>query len=74
MFHVHLFGFLAKCFKDNMKDPLDRPPSLIKTVRRIIEAIHSFFKENSHLVWRGCAISLIDIMENCFPTRTFHKG
>jgi len=35
MFHVQMFGFIAKCFKTDMQDPLDKPPSLIKTVLRV---------------------------------------
>jgi hypothetical protein len=58
MFHAQMFGYLAQCFKTDLKDPLDKPPSLAKTVQRIQEAIYTFFKENSKLVWKGCAISL----------------
>jgi hypothetical protein len=47
-------------------DPLDKPISLEKTLIRIQESIYSFFKTNSRLVWRGCAISLQEIFENCF--------
>jgi hypothetical protein len=57
-----------------LKDPLDKPPSVIKTVKRIFEAIYTFFKENSPLVWRGCALSLVEILENCFPSRVIHNG
>lgn len=35
MFHAQMFGYLAKCFKTELKDPLDKPPSLIKTIQRI---------------------------------------
>jgi len=53
-----------------MQDPLDKPPSLPKTIQRIQETIYSFFKANSRLVWRGCAISLQEIFENCFPVKS----
>ena len=69
MFHVQMFGFLAQQFKTELKDPLDRPPSLPKTIQRIQESIYTFFKSNSRLVWRGCAISLQEIFENCFIDR-----
>jgi hypothetical protein len=69
MFHAQMFGYLAKCFKTDLKDPLDKPPSLIKTIQRIQDTIYTFFKENSKLVWRGCAISLQEIFESCFPDR-----
>ena len=67
MFHASLFGYLAIYFKTELKDPLDKPPSLIKTIQRIQDAIYTFFKTNSVLAWRGCALSLQDIFENCFP-------
>jgi len=35
MFHVQMFGFLAQQFKTEMQDPLDKPPSLAKTIQRI---------------------------------------
>ena len=35
MFHAQMFGYLAKCFKTELKDPLDKPASLIKTIQRI---------------------------------------
>jgi hypothetical protein len=70
MFHAQMFGFLAKCFKSELKDPMDKPPSLIKTIQRIQDTIYSFLKENSKLVWRGCALSLQEILESCFLDRT----
>jgi hypothetical protein len=70
MFHVQMFGYLAKCFKAELKDPLDKPPTLVKTVLRIQESIYTFFKEKSKLVWRGCGLSLAEILDNCFPDRT----
>jgi hypothetical protein len=65
-----MFGFLAKCFKTDLKDPMDKPPSMIKTIQRIQETIHSFLKENSKLVWRGSALSLQEILESCFVDKT----
>ncbi|CDW90985.1 UNKNOWN [Stylonychia lemnae] len=70
MFHVQMFGFVAKCFKTELKDPLDKPPSVVKSVIRIQDAIYAFFKENSKVVWKGCAVSLTDIFDNCFPDKT----
>eukprot|EP00347_Sterkiella_histriomuscorum_P007209 403349842 len=67
MFHVQMFGFVAKCFKTELIDPLH--PTLIRTVIKIQEAIYSFFKENSKIVWKGCAVSLADIIDNCFPDK-----
>jgi len=52
-----------------MIDPLDKPPSLIKTIQRIQDSIYSFLKEDSKMVWKGCGVSLVDIIENCFPDK-----
>jgi len=41
---VHLMGFIATQFKENLIDPLDKTPSLMKTCFRIIDAIHAYFK------------------------------
>ena len=65
-----MFGYLAKCFKTDLLDPLDKPPSLIKTINRILETIFTFFKETSEIVWGGCGISILEIIENCYPDRT----
>ena len=65
-----MFGFVSKCFKTDLKDPLDKPPSLVRSVLRIQEAVYTFFKENSKIVWRGCGVSLADTIDNCFPDKT----
>lgn len=65
-----MFGFVAKCFKTEMLDPIDKPPSLVKTVQRIQDSIYSFLKEDSKMVWKGCSVSLVDILESCFPDKT----
>ncbi len=44
---ILLFGHLARVYRGNLLDPLDKPPSLLKTVVRVCENIHSFLKENS---------------------------
>jgi len=41
---VFLLGFLASQYKEEMIDPLDKSPSLLKTCFRVIEAIHTYFK------------------------------
>ena len=61
-----LFGHLAKVYKTDLLDPLDKPPNLLKTVVRICENIHSFLKENSTLIHLACANSLVEILDNCF--------
>ena len=66
---VLLFGHLAKVYKTEMLDPLDKPPNLLKTVVRVCENIHSFLKENSSLIHLACANSLVDILDSCFVSK-----
>ena len=64
---IILFGHLAKVYKMDMLDPLDKPPNILKTVVRVCEHIHSFLKENSSIIHLACANSLVEILDNCFP-------
>jgi len=41
---VFLLGFLASQYKEDLIDPLDKTPSLLKTSFRVIETIQSYFK------------------------------
>ena len=62
MQHAQMFGVLAKVCKSKLKDPIDRPPSLVKTVTRITDSLISFLSEDSPVVWKGCALSLWEIL------------
>ncbi len=64
-----LFGHLATVYKNEMLDPLDKPPNLLKTVVRVCENIHSFLKENSSLIHLACGSSLVDILDACFASK-----
>jgi hypothetical protein len=35
MFHVNMFGYLALNYKQDLLDPTDKPPSLVKTILKI---------------------------------------
>lgn len=41
---VLVLGFIASVYKKNLVDPMDKPPSLLKTVVRLAEGIHAYFK------------------------------
>ena len=43
---VLLFGYLAKAFKAQLLDPLDKPPTLLKTIVRVVEAVHFYLRVN----------------------------
>ena len=67
-FHAAMFGELAKFFKLDMVDPLDKPPSVRKTYDRILTfLIGTFFNEASEEIAKGCAISMKEILDNVFP-------
>lgn len=41
---VSLFGYIASQYKDNLIDPMDKNPGVLKTAYRLIETIHTYFK------------------------------
>ena len=41
---VFLLGFIATQYRENLIDPLDKVPSLLKTCFRVIETIQAYFK------------------------------
>ena len=41
---VLLLGYIASIFKTNLLDPMDKPPNFIKSVVRVCEGIHAYFK------------------------------
>lgn len=75
-FHASLFGSMAVHFKRALKDTTkDVPPSLVKTVRRmVITIVDLFFQESHDTVRNACAISLREILENCFVGKRCGKG
>jgi hypothetical protein len=44
---VCLLGFIAETYKETMMDPMDKPPSLLKTVMRVCDTIHRYLKVKS---------------------------
>jgi hypothetical protein len=74
MFHVNMFGYLALNYKQDLLDPTDKPPSLVKTILKIQDAIFTFFKEGNKLVYRACGLSMAEILDNCFPDRSENPG
>ena len=60
---ILMFGFLAQIYQEDLLDPLDKPPNLIRTVVRICEEIYGYFKTNVTLVGEACSTSLIEIFK-----------
>lgn len=40
---VFLFGYLAEMFREDLVDIRDKPPTIVKTCLRLIEAIQGYF-------------------------------
>lgn len=70
-FHASLFGYMALKFNKNLKDTVrDIPPSLTKTVKRIVSTIIDLFFQESHdNIRNACSISFQEILDNCFPNK-----
>ena len=67
-FIVLLYGYIASVYKENLMDPLDKPPNIVKTINRILTHIRNFYlKENSFVVHKACSHSMMEIYENCMP-------
>lgn len=64
---VMLIGVIAQVFQENLQDPLDKPPTIIKTIERLIRVIQGFMKENSDIVHYACAETLVQLYKNCMP-------
>lgn len=61
---------MSEIFKENLIDPLDKPPSRIKTVFRIIEILHLYFVDTTATVQQACARVLLDLGKNVLGTES----
>lgn len=72
-FHASMFGQLAKHFKQNFVDPLDKPGKRTKTYERVLSFFtqhvftHRIVGQDKEIVDNGCAISMIEILTHVFP-------
>jgi hypothetical protein len=41
---VLLIGYIASVFRENLLDPIDKPPNIVKTVVRLTEIIQTYLK------------------------------
>ena len=63
-----LYGLISNVYQENLLDPLDNPPNIIKTINRILNHIFKFYlSHNSNNIHKACAFSICDIFENCMP-------
>lgn len=66
---VLLLGHIANIFKTSMCDPIDKPPSIYKTISRVCEQICIHMKENSALVQQACGMAYVQVFESCAPKK-----
>jgi len=60
---------LAEIFQDNLIDPIDKPPSIIKTVLRLVEIVIKFLNSmgNSSIIHQASSEALVKLYRNCIP-------
>ena len=62
-----LYGYIATIYKENLMDPLDKPPNIIKTINRLLTHIRNYYLSNSYVVHKASSHSILDIYECCMP-------
>lgn len=63
---VLILGYLAKSFGKSLSDPLDKNPSLEKSVFRLLELIQSYFHFSATNVQNACSKTWVDVYKYCF--------
>ena len=63
-----LYGYISRVYKENLMDPIDNPPNIIKTINRILTHIRQYYlSSNSYMVHKSSSRSICDIYDNCMP-------
>ena len=63
-----LYGYISGVYKENLMDPIDNPPNIIKTINRIFSHLRQFYLgSNSYMVHKSISRSMCDIYDNCMP-------
>jgi hypothetical protein len=62
---ILVISILASIFKTQLVDPVDKPPSILKTVFRMVEVLHGYFADRSATVQQACARALLDLSTYC---------
>lgn len=52
---------MAELLKQRLVDPIDKPPSCLKTSFRIVEILHKYFSDTTNTVQQACSRVLIDL-------------
>jgi hypothetical protein len=64
---VLLVGYIASVFRENLLDPLDKQPNIIKTIVRMSEIVQIYLKESSLIVHKACSHSWRELYIHCMP-------
>lgn len=67
---VRLLGFMASVYKENCLDPSDKPPSLAKSILRLLDFLIGYFKTKSEPVQMACAQAWADVHTYCMARMT----
>ena len=63
-----LYGYIAGVYKENLMDPIDNPPNIIKTINRILSHLRQYYLiSNSYMVHKSCSRAICDIYDYCMP-------
>ena len=63
-----LYGYISGVYKENLMDPIDNPPNIIKTINRMLGHLRQFYLgSNSYMVHKSISRSMCDIYDNCMP-------
>ena len=62
-----IYGIIAKEFKDNLYDPIDKPPNLIKSIERLLTQLRDGYLPTTTQIQNAVAESYIKILIYCMP-------
>ena len=62
-----IYGIIAKEFKDNLYDPIDKPPNLIKSIERLLTQLREGYLQTNTQIQNAVAESYIKILIYCMP-------
>ena len=62
-----IYGIIAKEYKDNLYDPIDKPPNLLKSIERLLTQLREGYLLSNEQIQKEVAESYIKILIYCMP-------
>ena len=62
-----IYGIIAKEYKDNLYDPIDKPPNLLKSIERLLTQLREGYLQSNEQIQKEVAESYIKILIYCMP-------